>query len=64
MQPVAEPERLPVGHDREDLGVQVGQPDGRRGRGGGQVDADAVVVQQVHDLVEPAELVPAGLGFE
>ncbi len=52
----AGPHRLAGGGHGQDLGVRRRQPR-RRGSGrGGQVDADAAVVQQVHHLVQPAEV--------
>lgn len=55
------PQRLAGGGDRKDLRVGGAEPGRRGGGGGGQVDPDASRVQQVHDLVEPAE-VPLVLG--
>ncbi len=51
----ARPQGVAVAVDREDLGVGRGEPGRRRGGGRGEVDGDAVGVQQVHDLVEPLE---------
>lgn len=50
--------------DRQRLGVGAVEPGGRRHGGCGQVDPDAVLVQQVEEPVEPAEVVPAGGGFQ
>ncbi len=60
--PRPRPHRLTGGGHREDLRVRRGEP-GRRGGGGGpQVHRDPAGVQQVHDLVQPAE-VPLVLGL-
>ena len=42
---------------RQHLRIFRGQPGWLRGRGGGQVAADAVFGQLVHDPVQPAEVV-------
>ncbi len=57
--PAARPEGVALPVDGEDLGVRGAQPRGWGGRRGREVDGDAVVVEQPHDLVEPAELVLA-----
>ena len=62
--PAARPERAALGVDREDLRMRAGQPGRGSGGGGGQVDRDAGVVQEREHLVEPAELVAAGLGLQ
>ena len=53
----AEAQAYAVGVHRQGLGVVGGHPSGRRGGGGGQVDSDPGVVETVHDLREPVELV-------
>lgn len=54
----AGPHGLAVPRDRKDLRVSGGQPRRRRRGRGRQIDADAVAVEQVHRLVEPAEVPP------
>lgn len=52
-----------LGHGQR-LGVGAVEPGGRGGGGRAQVDADAVLVQQVEDPVEPAEVVLPRGGFQ
>src|SRR5690606_27517953 len=44
--------------------VQAGEPGRRRGGAGGQADRDAGLAEQVHDLVQPGEVVAARLGLD
>ncbi len=50
--------------DGQGVGVQPPHPGRGRGRGRGQHDVDAVVVHQVHQRVQPAELACPGLRFQ
>jgi hypothetical protein len=57
----SEPERTAVRQDREDVRVLRDEPGRRDGVRSGQVHAYAVVMQQVHNLVQPAKVVhPVG----
>ena len=62
--PAARPQRPALGVDRQDLRVRAGQPGRGSGGGGGQVDRDAALVQEREHLVEPAEVVAAGLRLQ
>ena len=62
--PAARPQRVAVAVHGEDLGVGDGQPGWRRRGRGREVDGDPVVVQEVHGLVEPGEVVLALGGLE
>src|SRR5215211_2567060 len=50
--------------NRQAFGVEGGEPGGRGGGRRGEVDHDAVLVQEGDDAVEPAEVVLAGAGFD
>ena len=56
----ARPQRRADPVDRQALGVQLGEPRGRRGARRREVDRDAPAVQQVDDPVQPAEVEPVG----
>ena len=62
--PAAGPAGAALDVDRQHLGVRVGEPRWRGRGGGGEVDGDAVLVQQVHRVVEPAELEDAVGGLD
>ena len=62
--PPAGPQSVAVAGHRQRVGVAVREPGRRRGGAGGQVDGDATLVQQVHDLVQPAQVEASGLGLE
>ena len=49
-----------LGGHRQRFGVGPVEPDGRYDGGGAEVDADAVLVQQVQEPVQPAEVVRTG----
>ena len=54
--PTSRPQPVTRVVHRQDLWVGPRQPRGRRGSGGGQVDRDSAGVEQIEDLVEPAEV--------
>lgn len=53
-----------LGGDRQGVGMAAVEPDRRRHGRGAEVDADAVLVQQIDHPVEPAEVVLPRRGFE
>ena len=57
------PERDAIGSDREHLGVLGHHPCGRGCGGRGEIDRDAVRMEQVHELIEPGKIEDARLGL-